>query len=234
MAPRRLFASASIREQLLPLLIRALRPLEPIEVSSETRQMLGDLIAEATLYGAKVALNGMDTRCTHSQAATVGATILTEAHPSMRITQADIFAPLLSVITVKNEDEAVEMHRECPYALTASVFGPRRAARVMASRLNAGTVLVNDVIVSTADPRVAFGGRKRSGFGSTRGAEGLLEMTAVKTVVVQRSRSRRSYQPTTPTHSRFFAAYIRLAHGRGWRSRLAAFCELFQSARQLR
>jgi hypothetical protein len=95
-------------------------------------------------------------------------------------------------------------------------------------------VLVNDVIVSTADPRVSFGGRRRSGFGSTRGAAGLLEMTALKTVVVQHSRDRRAYQPTTPEHSRFFAAYLRMAHGHGWKSRFAALREFVRAAGQLK
>ena len=80
-------------------------------------------------------------------------------------------------------------------------------------------MLINDLIVSTADPRISFGGRRSSGFGVTRGREGLLEMTALKTIVVQRSRDLRAYRPTTPDHQPFFAAYLEAVHGGSWRAR---------------
>jgi hypothetical protein len=73
--------------------------------------------------------------------------------------------------------------------------------------------------VSTADPRLSFGGRKASGFGLTRGREGLLEMTALKTVVAQRSSDLRAYCPTTSEHEPFFAAYLEAVHGGSWRAR---------------
>jgi aldehyde dehydrogenase (NAD+) len=264
MAPRRLFVSERTQSQLQPLLTAALRRLKPIDVSASTRQLLGDLIAEATLYGAKVALNGLHAvfpalpahqppahdppahdkaahdplpheRLHHDQGKhTVGATVITGAQPAMRIAQADIFAPVLSIFTVRDTEEALRLHEQCPYALTAAVFGPRDAAEALAARVNAGTVLLNDLIVATADPRAAFSARKRSGFGSTRGAEGLLEMTAVKTVIRRRAPDRRAYQPTTPMHTRLFTAYISLAHGRGWKTRLAALRGLIQAASQLK
>jgi hypothetical protein len=54
-------------------------------------------------------------------------------------------------------DAAIAAHAPCPYALTAAIFGPE-PARALASRLPVGTVLINDLIVATADPRVSFGG----------------------------------------------------------------------------
>jgi aldehyde dehydrogenase (NAD+) len=117
--------------------------------------------------------------------------------------------------------------------LTASVFGPERKARAFADRIHAGTVLINDVLVSSADPRVSFSGRGMSGFGATRGATGLLEMTAIKSVIVQRSRSRRAWQPTTDAHAGFFAAFLCCVHGKGWRSRLKGLLSLVTSARRL-
>jgi hypothetical protein len=102
----------------------------------------------------------------------------------------------------------------------------------LASRLPVGAVLVNDVIVSTADPRVSFGGRKSSGFGLTRGREGLLEMTALKTIVTQRSRALRAYQATTPAHLALFAAYLEAAHG-DWRARWRGLGKFLRAAARL-
>ena len=70
----------------------------------------------------------------------------------------------------------------------------------MARRVRAGSVCVNDLIVPTADPRLPFGGRGRSGFGVTRGAEGLLEMTVPKAISVRTGSFRPHLAaPSTPT-----------------------------------
>ncbi len=131
--------------------------------------------------------------------------------------------PVLCIFDVPDAEAAIAAHAPCPYALTAAIFGPEPEARALASRLTVGTVLINDLIVATADPRVAFGGRKSSGFGVTRGREGLLEMTALKTVITQRSRDLRAYQPTTPGHQPFFAAYLEAVHGGNWLARWKGF-----------
>ena len=63
---------------------------------------------------------------------------------------------------------------------------------------------------------VPVGGRGRSGFGVTRGAEGLLEMTAVKTVTISRGKFRPAYQPLGPKSVPWLLGCLRLVHGRGW------------------
>jgi delta 1-pyrroline-5-carboxylate dehydrogenase len=93
------------------------------------------------------------------------------------------------------------------------VFGPPGAAQAMARRVRAGSVCVNDLIVPTADPRLPFGGRGRSGFGSTRGAEGLLAMTVVKTVSERRGRLRPHLAPATANDAALFAGMTALLHG---------------------
>ena len=140
--------------------------------------------------------------------------VIIGATPEMRIAQSDIFAPVLCIFDVPDTDAAIAAHAPCPYALTAAIFGPEPEARALASRLPVGTVLINDLIVATADPRVSFGGRKSSGFGVTRGREGLLEMTALKTIVAQRSRDLRRL---SPNHARSPAVFCRLHRSGSWR-----------------
>ncbi len=104
--------------------------------------------------------------------------ILSAVASSMRIACEDIFAPVLSLIPVANDAEALAFSLQCPYALGAAIFSrDAAAAHSFAGKVRAGVVVINDLIVPTADPRLPFGGRGRSGFGTTRGAEGLLEMT---------------------------------------------------------
>jgi aldehyde dehydrogenase (NAD+) len=99
--------------------------------------------------------------------------------------RSDVFAPVLTVIDIEGEAGMLATLEACPFGLTTSIFGDEGEARRLAAKLSVGTVLVNDLIVPTADPRVPFGGRRQSGFGVTRGMEGLLEMTAVKTVAIR-------------------------------------------------
>ena len=232
MAPRRLIVSEAVAATLVPGLASALRSLEPVQVTQKSQRLLSDLVEEATLFGARVLLNGQSGES--GSAELVGVTLVDRGLPSMRLAKTDIFVPLLTILNAETNEDALDVYGQCPYALTAAVFGPEKAARDFAGRVRAGCVLVNDVIVSTADPRASFGGRGMSGFGSTRGAEGLLEMTAVKNILVQRSKGRRAWMPTTAAHGDLFVALLRVIHGRGVGRRLEALRDLLKAARGMK
>ena len=138
-----------------------------------------------------------------------------------------IFDPGFSIVAVADDDEAIERANDCPFALGASIFSRDESiARSLAARINAGIVTINDLIVSTADARVPFGGRGRSGFGVTRGAEGLLELTTVKVVTVSRSKFRPAFDPPQLGDEQMFQAYLKLTHGRGLKFRWRALLSL--------
>jgi acyl-CoA reductase-like NAD-dependent aldehyde dehydrogenase len=125
------------------------------------------------------------------------------------------------IIVVRDMEEALSRVATSPYALGVAIFGPDKQARKLAARVDAGCVVVNDVIVPTADPRLPFGGRRRSGFGVTRGAEGLLEMTVLKSVAVRRGRFRPHLARPQENDGQFFSALIAALHGNN-AARLAA------------
>jgi acyl-CoA reductase-like NAD-dependent aldehyde dehydrogenase len=218
MAPRRLFLVGG-HSGLLAALREQLKRIPPILLTAHTRSHLDDLLGEARRLGGDVLEDG-------------SVVLVHNATAEMQIARTDIFAPVLSIFEVPDVEAALAAHAPCPYALTAAIFGPEPEAQALASRLPVGAVLVNDVIVSTADPRVSFGGRKSSGFGLTRGREGLLEMTALKTIVTQRSRALRAYQATTPAHLALFAAYLEAAHG-DWRARWRGLGKFLRAAARL-
>jgi acyl-CoA reductase-like NAD-dependent aldehyde dehydrogenase len=136
------------------------------------------------------------------------------------------------VIAVRDIEDALTLAARSPYALGAAIFGPEAAARSLAARVAAGCVVINDIIVPTADPRLPFGGRGRSGFGVTRGPEGLLEMTVVKSISVRRGRFRPHLDPKEAEDSAFFAALIAALHGSG-RARLTALLALARQGHRL-
>jgi aldehyde dehydrogenase (NAD+) len=152
----------------------------------------------------------------------------------MEITRADVFAPVVSLIEAGSMLEALALYEACPYALTASVFCAAKdeaKAKKLAGRLRAGTVVINDLIAPTADARVPFCGRGASGFGATRGAEGLLEMTAVKTVIVRRGGAMRHLVATRASDAGLLAGMIEAVHGGGWRERWRAVMRVLTAAR---
>ena len=99
-------------------------------------------------------------------------TVFTEVAQSYRIAQEEIFGPVLSVLTFRTPEEAVEKANNTPYGLSAGVW-TEKGSRIlwMAERLRAGVVWANTY--NRFDPASPFGGYKESGFGREGGLHGL-------------------------------------------------------------
>jgi aldehyde dehydrogenase (NAD+) len=99
-------------------------------------------------------------------------TVFTNVAQSYRIAQEEIFGPVLSVLTFRTPDEAVEKANNTPYGLSAGVW-TEKGSRIlwMAERLRAGVVWANTF--NRFDPGSPFGGYKESGFGREGGRHGL-------------------------------------------------------------
>jgi acyl-CoA reductase-like NAD-dependent aldehyde dehydrogenase len=141
-----------------------------------------------------------------------------------RLSRAGI--PPLLLARVPDEPAAVQCASAAGFALGVSIFSRNISrARVLAARIKSGFVLINDLIVPTADPRMPFGGVKASGFGVTRGEEGLLEMTFPHVVAVRRGKWRPHFDELGADAAQLFSSYILAVHGKG-RRRLGALREL--------
>ena len=230
MAPRRLFllrGDSHAWSAWLDALQTDLASLSPVTLAPATQTLLRELVEEACREGA--VLSGALAPLGQPQS----ALLLRNATPSIRIARTDLFAPILSVLEVEDEHALLGGYHASPLALTASIFGEEHLAASLAARLTAGSVLINDLIVPTADPRLPFGGRRASGFGVTRGREGLLEMTAAKSTIIRGGRATRHFEPTTAAHEALFAGFIRLAHGKGFAERWAGLTGLVRAGRAM-
>ena len=224
-APRRVFVWKAAEDEFIPQLRNALGRSDGI-VFQENNERVIAMAAQAIAGGARVIHGRVE------QDGKVKGPLVLKVSTGGTVQHEEIFGPVLSLTTVTNQEEALLRMQESDFALGASIFSRNiEAARALAEKLEVGVVTINDVIVPTADPRVPFGGRGLSGFGVTRGKEGLLEMTRVKVVSTNSSRYRQHLRGRHRGDEELFAAYSMMAHGRG-RARWAGVKKLWKAVRE--
>lgn len=145
-------------------------------------------IEDAVAKGARILTGGVpknDTRV-------IRPTVLADVDTTMAVYTEETFGPVLPVIRVRDEDEALERANASGYGLFASVWtGDRARGLRLARRLHVGGVSINDSLSHYGIPGLPMGGVGDSGFGRRRGLEGLHEMTRARTVLVDRLGLRR-------------------------------------------
>lgn len=110
--------------------------------------------------------------------------VVLKTTPDMKILTEEAFGPIAPIIVVKNDVEAIKVANATEYGLAASIWSRNiDRAEKMAAKIEAGTVTINDMVKS--DPRLPFGGVKKSGVGREMSHYGLKEFVNVKTVVVR-------------------------------------------------
>lgn len=108
-------------------------------------------------------------------------TVLADVDHAMRIMREETFGPVLPVRSFKTEDEAVALANDSEFGLSASVWSAdTRRAEALARRIDAGAVMVNDMIACFGISEAPHGGMKASGIGRTHGMFGLEEMVRPK------------------------------------------------------
>ena len=108
-------------------------------------------------------------------------TVLKNVNPKMKIAQEEVFGPVAPIIVAGDEVEAIEIANDSEYGLGASIWTQDLdKAERLSSIVESGIVSVNNVVAS--DPRVPFGGVKKSGFGRELSRYGMLEFANIKSV----------------------------------------------------
>lgn len=107
-------------------------------------------------------------------------TVFTGVTPHMKIVQEEIFGPVVSVLTYRDDEDAARKANNSPYGLSGAVYtaDPERGYQ-MARKVRTGSMTINGMIV---DPKHPFGGFKQSGMGREGGPEGLDNYVETKTI----------------------------------------------------
>ncbi|HRP09759.1 MAG TPA: aldehyde dehydrogenase [Terricaulis sp.] len=189
-AGSRLLVQENIKDVLLEKLIAFVRDAKigdpskmdtqigPVATAPQFEKVMR-YIALGQEEGAKLVLGGRARPDIGAQF--VEPTIFDDVRNDMRIAQEEIFGPVLSVITFKDEDDAIRIGNDTRYGLAAGVWTQSlKRAMKMSEKLKAGTIYVNNYrATSFTSP---FGGFKESGIGRESGADAVYEYLETKTV----------------------------------------------------
>jgi acyl-CoA reductase-like NAD-dependent aldehyde dehydrogenase len=198
-AGSRLLLHESIKDEFMHQLIAATKTLKLGNPIDETTTM-GPVINERQFYriqsyiktgeseGAKLLIGGSERYHVDgfAQGLFVQPTIFDGVANEMVIAQEEIFGPVLSVITFKDEGEALQIANNTMYGLTAAVWTKNLDIALRTAKgIRAGTVWVNTYHASGLEPSMPYGGYKQSGIGREVGHQGLEEYLETKSIHIK-------------------------------------------------
>lgn len=196
----RVYAHEAVYDELLDKLVAKtgkLRQGDPsagvVEVGAMTwdRQLeiVEDRVASALRGGARAVTGG---KRAPGPGLFFEPTILVDVTQEMDVMRREIFGPVMPVMKVRNEEEAVRLANDSHLGLSAYVFTrDRDKGRRLAERIQSGTVIVNDVLATFGYPETPWGGVKQSGLGHTHSDDGLRAMCEQRHVNVDRLSTKR-------------------------------------------
>ncbi len=188
-AAKRFLVADTIYDEFLRQFVEGMRALkigDPLDETTEigplaTEQILNgvhDQVQKSIAAGAKLLTGGNRI---HGPGFFYEPTVLVDVPRESPAYCEEVFGPVASIFRVRDAADAIEIANDSPFGLGASAWtGDPTEKELFASELDAGVVFINGMVAS--DPRLPFGGVKRSGFGRELGAHGIREFTNVKTI----------------------------------------------------
>ncbi len=136
-------------------------------------------VQKSIQMGAKLILGG------NRKGAFYEPTILTKVTTEMPVFKEETFGPVAAIVTFKTVEEAIKLSNQSDFGLGVSIFTQDiDFIKTKISDFNEGAVFINEMVKS--DPRLPFGGVKKSGYGRELSEDGIKEFVNVKTVVINK------------------------------------------------
>ncbi len=192
----RCYVHESIATQFIDLVVAETKALKQdlgsnaetdIGAISNEKQLgiIEDHVNAAVRDGARVLTGG--ARAKNLRGLFYQPTVLVDVNHGMKVMRDETFGPVLPLMTFQSEAEAVELANDSVFGLTASVWTKDLSrGRRIAEQIQAGTVMVNEVLYTHGIAQTPWGGVKDSGYGRTHGRQGLLELVSAQHIHVNR------------------------------------------------
>lgn len=191
-------------------------------------QVVEEHISDAVEKGARL-LTGGD-RVSDLPGYFIRPAVLSGCDHTMKIMMEETFGPTLPIMGFSDVDQAVSLANDSPFGLTASVWTRSKpTAALLADRIEAGTVTVNDHMYSFSEPKAIWGGIKQTGIGRNHGPYGQLFQVNIKYVSQDFLRNKGPFWwfPYMPDLKKLFSTAVLSFHHKKLSSRLRALISLF-------
>lgn len=178
-------------------------------ISERQLQIVERHVNEAVALGAKTLTGG---KRKHEGGLFYEPTVLVDVRDDMPVMREETFGPVVGIATFDSVDEVIRRANDSSFGLSAYIFSEnRRQAERIARQLEAGSVLINDVIVSYGAPETPWGGVKQSGIGRIHwGAAGIREYCQPRHIMSERFRPLRKEMWWFPYKKGSYARMLRL------------------------
>lgn len=190
-AAKRFIVTKPVAESFTTKLVEAVKQLKvgnPLEAETQIGPLARpDLLQKVTKQVedsvSKGAVAHYGTTAADTQGNYMAPVVLSNVNKGMPAFDEEIFGPVWSVIVADDANHAIALANDSVFGLGASIWTADKAyAETLVTELEAGNVFINDIVKS--DPRLPFGGFKRSGFGRELSEHGLKEFVNIKTVYI--------------------------------------------------
>ena len=186
-------------------------------VSRAQFELVRELVDDAVASGAVMRCGGPAQAPSGLQhGAFYAPTVLTDVTHEMRIMREEIFGPVIPIVVVDSEDEAVTLANDCVFGLGASIWtSDRSKGERIATELESGMVWINDHMFSHGACQCSWGGVKDSGLGRSHSKFGLYECVNIKLRVWEPSTVRNAWwHPYDETLGKAFRQTAKILYGR--------------------
>ena len=148
-------------------------------------------------------------------------TVLVDVDHSMKVMRDETFGPVVGVMKVRDEEEAIRLANDTRYGLSGSVFGAKGHAERVARRVECGAINVNDVLSNYFAANVPMGGWKESGIGFRHGEYGIKKFCRPESIVITRFGGKREplWYPYSEKRRNLLRRAARFLHSRDLKRR---------------
>lgn len=223
----RIYVRREVSDRFIGDLVKGARGLtvgDPTEVDTEIGPMVSEdqynlvneLVDDAIANGAE-RLCGGPVEVEGFSGKFIAPTVLTGVNHDMRIMKEEIFGPVVTVMAVDSDEEALELANDSEFGLGASVWtGDRQRGERIGDRIEAGMVWINDHMFTHGACQCTWGGVKDSGLGHSHSKFGFYECVEIKLVTYERGLARNFWwHPYDQTFSDAIRSSAKLLYGKG-------------------